>query len=123
MKDTIYYMIRDLSRKIFSRKEYFLYKGIKFIIQENKFSNPMDMRELVVLRILCPVPYMKDAERYINVTYEPDWRSRANEIDMRTEACERLATHFVMDVLPKVDFEMKKEITNYEVEKILEVLE
>lgn len=96
---------------------------MKFIIQEQNFSSPMDMRELTVLRILCPMPYMNDDERYISVTYEPDRLRREHDRDTRIEACVRLATHFVMDVLPKVDYEVKKEVTNYEVEKILEVLD
>ena len=115
--------IEELARRIFSKDEYFLYKDMKFIIQEQNFSSPMDMRELTVLRILCPMPYMNDDERYISVTYEPDRLHREHERDTRIEACVRLATHFVMDVLPKVDYDLKKELTNYEVEKILEVLE
>lgn len=116
-------VIEELAHRIFFKEENFLYKGMKFIIQEQNFSSPMDMRELKVLRILCPMPYMNDDERYISVTYEPDRLLREHERDTRIEACVRLATQFVMDVLPKVDYGMKKEVSNYEVEKILEVLD
>jgi hypothetical protein len=34
-----------------------------------------------------------------------------------------LAKQFVYKVLPKVDFEIKKEVNNMEIEEILEVLE
>ena len=115
--------IEELAHMIFYKYESFLYKGKKFLIQETNYSSPMDMREFTVLRILCPMPYMNDDERYISVTYEPDRLHREHERDTRIEACFRLATHFVMDVLPKVDYEVKKEVSNYEVEKILEVLE
>lgn len=115
--------IEELAHRIFYKYESFLYKGKKFLIQEANYSSPMDMRELTVLRILCPMPYMNDDERYISVTYEPDRLHSEHDRDTRTEACVRLATNFVMDVLPKVDYDLKKELTNYEVEKILEVLE
>lgn len=117
--------IEELAHRIFFRDEYFLYKGMKFIIQEQNFSSPMDMRELTVLRIRPRSMYdvTFNDEMCISVTYEPDRLRREHDRDTRIEACVRLATHFVMDVLPKVDFEMKKEVNNYEVEKILEVLE
>lgn len=115
--------IEKLAHRIFFKEESFLYKGMKFVIEEQNYSRPMDMRELKVLRILCPMPYMNDNERYISVTYEPDRLRREHDRDTRIEACVRLATHFVMDVLPKVDFEMKKAVSNYEVDCILSVLD
>ena len=114
-------MIEKLAHRIFSKEDYFLYKGMQFNIEELSFSSPIDMRELTVLRILCPMPDY--STRYINVTYEPDRFHREHDRDTRIEACVRLATRFVMDVLPKVDFELKKEVTNYEIDKILEVLD
>lgn len=115
--------IEELAHRIFSKEEYFLYKGMKFLIQETNYSSPMDMRELTVLRILCPMPYMNDDERYISVTYENDRLHSEHDRDTRIEACVRLATHFVMDVLPKVDYDLKKELTNYEIDNILSVLD
>lgn len=54
------------------------------------------------------------------------WRtadSRTEAIDMRKKACYRLAEEFVYEVLPKVDFWIRKEINNKEINEILEVLE
>lgn len=54
------------------------------------------------------------------------WRtanSRTEVIDMRKKACYRLAEEFVYKVLPKVDFWIRKEVNNKEVEDILKVLE
>lgn len=54
------------------------------------------------------------------------WRtaySRTEAIDMRKEACYMLAEEFVYKVLPKVDFWIRKEVNNKEVEDILKVLE
>lgn len=54
------------------------------------------------------------------------WRtadSRTEAIDMRKKACYRLAEQFVYKVLPKVDFWIRKEINNKEIEDILGVLE
>lgn len=127
-------LIEKLAHRIFSNEKGFLYisyKGIRFVIQEQNYSSPTDMRELTVLR-MYPDNVLQirprsmydskfDDELSISVSYEPDRLRRGS--DTRIEACVRLATHFVMDVLPKVDFEMKKEVNNYEVEKILEVLD
>jgi len=54
------------------------------------------------------------------------WRtaySRTEAIDMRKKACYRLAEEFVYKVLPKVDYWIRKEINNKEIEDILEVLD
>lgn len=54
------------------------------------------------------------------------WRSadsRTEAVDLRKRACYRLAEEFVYKVLPKVDFWIKKEINNKEIEDILEVLD
>lgn len=54
------------------------------------------------------------------------WRtgnSRTEAVDLRKRACMELAEQFVYNVLPKVDFWIRKEINNKEVEEILEVLE
>ena len=119
--------IEELAHRIFFKEESFLYKGKKFLIQENKFSNPMDMRELTVLRIrpsnMYYTAFMHEDELSTRVTYENDRLHSEHEKDARIEACVRLATHFVMDVLPKVDYDLKKELTNYEIDNILSVLD
>lgn len=54
------------------------------------------------------------------------WRSadsHTEAIDLRKRACYQLADEFVYKVLPKVDFWIRKEINNKEVEDILEVLD
>lgn len=54
------------------------------------------------------------------------WRhadSRTEAIDMRKKACYRLAKEFVYKVLPKIDFWIRKEVNNKEIEDILEVLD
>ena len=119
--------IEELAHRIFYKYESFLYKGKKFLIQETNYSSPMDMRELTVLRIrpsnMYYTAFMHEDELSTRVIYENDRLHSEHDRDTRIEACVRLATNFVMDVLPKVDYEMKKEVSNYEVDKILEVLE
>lgn len=73
-------------------------------------------------RICIEVPrdIMKESGLYVM------WRhadSSTEAIDMRKKACYRLAKEFVYKVLPKVDFWIKKEVNNKEVEKILDVLD
>lgn len=112
-----------MAARIYGNDGYFLYKGFKFLIMDETYSSPMDLREMEILRIVCPMPYMTDNQRYISVAYEKSMRSREEEVDRRTRACVRLATDFVMGVLPKVDYDIKKEITEWEIDRILEVLD
>lgn len=54
------------------------------------------------------------------------WRhadSRTKAIDMRKKACYRLAEEFVYKVLPKIDYEIEKELHNRKIDEILEVLD
>lgn len=50
------------------------------------------------------------------------WRagnSRTEAIDLRKRACYQLAEQFVYKVLPKVDFWIRKEVNNKEIEELL----
>lgn len=42
---------------------------------------------------------------------------------LRIEACARLAKEFVTVALPKIDYELEKELHNRKIDEILEVLE
>lgn len=42
---------------------------------------------------------------------------------IRNEVCAKLAKEFVTVVLPKIDYEIEKEIHNQKIEEILEVLD
>ena len=116
--------IEELAHRIFSKEEYFLYKGMKFGIQEMDYANPMDFTSFTRISVILPKYFQWDTPFSCGVSYDSTYTkgSRTTYLN-RCKACVELATHFVMDVLPKVDFELKKEVNNYEVEKILEVLE
>lgn len=53
------------------------------------------------------------------------WRtgdSRTEAVDLRKRACNELARQFVMEVLPKVDFEIEKAVYERNIDRILSVL-
>lgn len=53
------------------------------------------------------------------------WRlaDSRTEADMRKKACYRLAEEFVCKVLPKIDYEIEKELHNRKINEILDVLD
>lgn len=54
------------------------------------------------------------------------WRtgnSHTEAIDLRKKACHQLVHLFVHEVLPKVDFELEKQVYAYNIDRILSVLD
>lgn len=72
-------------------------------------------------RIYIEVPSNIMQSGYITVA----WKSgtRTEEVDLRKRACNQLARKFVTEVLPKVDFELKRIVYNDNIDKILSVLD
>lgn len=75
-----------------------------------------------ISRIWIEVPKNIMKEGGIQVS----WRSgdtRTEAVDLRKKACHQLAHLFVHEVLPKVDFELEKQVYAYNIDRILSVLD
>lgn len=95
-----------------------------FYFQEMDYANPMDFSSMTMISLVLPSYIDRDMDFTCGVTYESTYgkNSRTTYFN-RIKACKQLAEQFVYKVLPKVDFWIRKEINNKEVEEILEVLE
>lgn len=101
------------------------YKGIEFRFQEVVYANPFDMSCTTMINVIIPYYIIKGhTDLTCGVSYDSTYPkdSRTSYLN-RTKACMQLARQFVTEVLPKVDFELKKDVYNNEIDEILEVLE
>lgn len=100
------------------------YNNHKFYFQEVEYANPMDFSSMTMIVLIMPEYISRDMDFRCGVTYDSTYgkNSRTTYLN-RSKACMELAEQFVYKVLPKVDFWIRKEINNKEVEDILEVLE
>ena len=100
----------------------FSYNGHPFYFKETEYTNPMDFSRITLIYV--DVPCYINMDFTCGVTYESTYGRESKTTYMnRSKACMELAKEFVYKVLPKVDFRIKKEVNNKEVEDILEVLE
>ena len=98
------------------------YKGIYFPVREIEYASPIDFRSSVQISIDIP-SYFGFEINFVSVAYEKTKSWAMTDAKARENACFRLATHFVKEVLPKIDFKLNTIIHNEEVEKILDVLD
>lgn len=120
---TIDSIIKSIADKLMKYGNFrFIYMGHQFYFQEMEYANPLDFSSITMINVVVP--------RYINmdfscgVTYESTYGKESKTTYMnRIKACMQLSEQFVYKVLPKVDFWIKKEINNKEINEILEVLE
>ena len=115
-------MIMRLMEQLYSGVSSVSYKGIYFPVREIEYASPIDFRTSVHISIDIP-GYFGLETNYVSVAYEKtkDWAM--TDAKARENACFRLATHFVKEVLPKIDFKLNTIMHNEEIENILEVLE
>ena len=115
-------MIMRLMEQLYSGVSSVCYKGIYFPVREIEYASPIDFRTSVHISIDIPGYFGLEAN-YVSVSYEKtkDWAM--TDAKARENACFRLATHFVKEVLPKIDFKLNTIMHNEEIENILEVLE
>lgn len=100
------------------------YNNHEFYFQEVEYANPMDFSSMTMIGLIMPEYISRDMDFRCGVTYDSTYgkNSRTTYLN-RSKACMELAKEFVYKVLPKVDFWIRKEVNNKEVEDILEVLE
>lgn len=113
--------VTDMSARIYDDIDHdeFRLEGHRFIVMEAEFSNVMTLTKT---RLITVRPAEFPDMDALNVAYEPDFWSRTDDSDLRIEACYRLATKFVNDMLPKVDYRFRIQLHNDEVERLLEEL-
>ena len=115
-------MIMRLVEQLYSGVSSVSYKGIYFPVREIEYASPIDFRTSVHISIDIPSYFGLEAN-YVSVSYEKTKSWAMTDAKARENACFRLATHFVKEILPKIDFKMNTIIHNEEVEKILDVLD
>jgi hypothetical protein len=118
-------MIEEIEQKLteylYSGAKEFYYKGHRFEIEEYIYSNPVEFNSYTRISIKAPV-YLSFQDIY-STMYENRPGMEKMEHFLRIEACARLAKEFVTVALPKIDYELEKELHNQKIEEILEVLE
>ena len=115
-------MIMRLMEQLYSGTSSVSYKGIYFPVREIEYASPIDFRSSVQISIDIP-SYFGFEINFVSVAYEKTKSWAMTDAKARENACFRLATHFVKEVLPKIDFKLNTIIHNEEVEKILDVLD
>jgi hypothetical protein len=101
------------------------YKGFEFRFQEVEYASPFDFSCTTMINVILPYYIIKgQTDLTCGVTYDSTYPKDSRTTYMnRSKACIELARQFVTEVLPKVDFELKKDVYNNEIDEILEVLE
>lgn len=121
-------MILDLAGRLYSDgNSKVTYKGMEFSFNEMEYCSPLDMSCMTMINLNIPF-YLRDTiNDHLGVSYESQsnsWPRYGKKVSMdRQVACMRLAREFVTKFLPKVDFSLKKDVYNNEIEEILEVLD
>lgn len=115
-------MIMRLMEQLYSGVSSVSYKGIYFPVREMEYASPMDFRTLKHICIDIP-SYFGLKMNYISVSYEMTKSWAMTDAKARENACFRLATSFVKEILPKIDFKLNTIMHNEEVEEILDVLD
>lgn len=114
--------IIKLTQYILRNERFFKYKDIVLSIEETDFSNPIDYTSYARISIAPPIYMRSDFNDVYSVVYEKRGRGQYTGV-LRINAAQKLARAVVTELLPKLDFKLKQELYNYEVEKTLEVLD
>ncbi len=98
-----------------------LYNDIRFKVCEYHGADVSSGN--YINRITIEIPRNIDEDnRYVHVAWQQGY-NRSSEVDNRRRACYEISRTFVKEVLPKVDFKIKKEVYNNEIDRILSVLD
>lgn len=115
-------IIMRLTEQLYSRASSICYRGIYFPVREIEYASPMDFKTSVHICIDIPGCFGLETN-YVSVAYEKIKSWAMTDAKARENACFRLATSFVNEVLPKLDYEIEKELHNRKIEEILDVLD
>lgn len=100
------------------------YNNHEFYFQEVEYANPKDFSSFTRISVILPRYIEWDSPFSCGVSYDSTYGKNSKTTYLnRCKACMELSEKFVYTVLPKVDFWIKKEVNNIEIEKVLEVLD
>lgn len=118
-------MILDVASRLYTDgNTKVTYNGMEFGFQEVEYANPMDFSSFTRISVILPSYIEWDTPFSVGVSYDSTYRKNSRTTYLnRRKACMELAEQFVYKVLSKVDFWIRKEVNNKEVEDILEVLD
>ena len=116
-------LIERLTEHLYSGSKEFYYKGHRFEIEEYIYSNPVEFNTYTRISIKVPVYLNRTFQGIYSTMYENRPGLEKTERFLRIEACARLANEFVTVALPKIDYELEKELHNQKLEEVLDILE
>ena len=120
-------LVQKLTEHLYSGSKEFYYKGHRFEIEEYIYSNPMDLSSSTRISIKVPVylssHYTRTFQDVYSTMYENCPGLQKKEYFLRIESCAKLAREFITTALPKIDYEIEKELHNRKIDEILEVLD
>lgn len=97
------------------------YKNIVFPVQEIEYPNPVHF--ITIRRISIEIPrYLGIKPDYLTTSFEVSYFKSTDEMT-RIKSCLKIAENFVKEILPKVDYEIEKELHNRKINEILDVLD
>ena len=119
------YVIKTIADRLIDNGNMIMhYDNHEFYFQEVEYANPMDFSSTTRISVILPRYIEWDTPFSCGVSYDSTYGKNSKTTYLtRIKACMELAKEFVYKVLPKVDYWIKKEVNNREVEDILEVLE
>lgn len=98
------------------------YKNIVFPVQEIEYPDPV--RFITMHRIGIEIPrYLGIMPEYLTTYFEVSFFNKRTDEMARIQSCYKIAERFVKEILPKVDYEIEKELHNREINEILDVLD
>lgn len=98
------------------------YKNIVFPVQEIEYPDPV--RFTTIRRISIEIPhYLRITPDYLTTSFEVSFFNKRTDEMTRIHTCFKIAERFVKDILPKVDYEIEKELHNRKINEILEALD
>ena len=120
-------IIEKLTEYLYSGSKEFFYKGHRFEIEEYSYSSPIDFTNPTRITIKVPAylssHYTRTFQDIYSIMYEKHPHGTKTEYMQRMESCAKLAREFVTVALPKIDYEIEKELHNRKIEEILSVLD
>lgn len=98
------------------------YKNIVFPVQEIEYPDPV--RFVTIRRISIEIPrYLGITPDYLSTSFEVSFFNKRTDEMTRIQTCLKIAERFVKEILPKVDYEIEKELHNRKINEILEALD
>lgn len=113
---------RPVSRRTFPKisPDEFMLEGNRFLVMEEEFSSTVDPSRRT--RFISIIPAGGTDMDALTVGYVPDFWRRDDDPIAREDACRKLAVKVVNEMLPKVDYRIKAELYNEEVDDLLSAL-